>query len=80
MGLCQSILYEDEDDKILRLRHKAQQKELREFQKQLRKQKCQISELDLSGRPRQKEQPISEPKEPPTSEQIKIATDIVYDA
>ena len=57
MGGCKSIIqYEDEDDRILRLRHQTQQRELREFQKQLRKQQC-YSQMDLTGKPRSREIP-----------------------
>ena len=38
MGLCQSIIIEDEDDKIIRIRNEQQKKELYEFQQQLRKE------------------------------------------
>lgn len=50
MGNCRSItLYEDEDERIIRQRNKQQARELREFQRQLRMQKCH-SELDLNGK------------------------------
>lgn len=50
MGACQSIIrYEDDDDRIQRERRKQQARELREFQQQLRTQKCH-SELDIMGR------------------------------
>ena len=47
------VHYMDEDEKILRERHKQQARELREFQQQLRKQKC-FSEMDLTGKPKVK--------------------------
>ena len=53
MGTCISIIEEDDDDKRIRIRDKKKADELRHFQQQLRKQKCH-SELDLSGRPRNK--------------------------
>lgn len=52
MGGCQSIiLYEDDDERILRERNKQHAREMREFQRQLRLQKCH-SELDMTGRVR----------------------------
>ena len=55
MGGCQSILrYEDDDDRIIRAKNKQYANEVREFQQQLRRQKCH-SELDLSGRARTKQ-------------------------
>jgi hypothetical protein len=47
MGGC--ISYEDPDDKIIRQRNKQQAQELKEFQRQLRFQKC-YSGLDSNGR------------------------------
>lgn len=41
MGSCQSINIEDEDDKIIRIKNKQQQKELFEYQQQLRKENKQ---------------------------------------
>lgn len=74
MGLCQSLHYEDDDDKILHLRNKQMKKELQEFQRQLRFQKC-FSELDLSGKPKPRER-----KEPLEPAQTARAMSIVYDA
>jgi hypothetical protein len=71
MGLCQSLHYEDDDDKILHLRNKQMKKELQEFQRQLRQQRC-FSELDLLGKPKVK-------KELSKEQQAK-AMSIVYDA
>jgi hypothetical protein len=53
MGLCQSLHYDDDDDKVLHLRNKQMKKEMQEFQRQLRQQRC-FSELDLSGKPKVK--------------------------
>lgn len=50
MGGCQSIIrYEDDEDIKIRERNKQQARELQEFQRQLRLQKC-FSELDMNGR------------------------------
>lgn len=49
MGICQSLNYEDEDEKFMRLRNKQHAEELRRFQQQIRMQKC-FSELDMLGR------------------------------
>ena len=74
MGGCQSLYYEDEDDKRIRIQHKQHANELRHFQQQLRKQKYH-SELDIAtGKARIKIQV------PPTSEQIRVASNIIYDA
>jgi len=51
MGSCQSIIVDDEDRQIQKIREKQIKKEMFEFQKELRKQKC-FSELDLNGKPR----------------------------
>ena len=54
MGGCQSLIrYEDDDDRIVREKNKQHANELREFQQQLRRQKCH-SELDMSGKARVK--------------------------
>lgn len=70
MGNCKSIIYyqEDEDDK--RIREKSQQltRDLKEFQDQLRKQRGQYSELDLTG------------KAIVSREQMIKASNIIYDA
>lgn len=83
MGGCQSLYYEDEDDKIIRERHKQQKKELYEFQKQLRLQRC-FSEIDLKtgkGKSRKDKPDLPPPPIPiPTAEQVRIATNIIYDA
>lgn len=50
MGNCKSIIIEDEDEKERRKKHKQHAKELHEFAYQLRKQKCQFSELDINGK------------------------------
>lgn len=50
MGTCSSIIrYEDDEDIQIRKRNKQHARELQEFQKQLRLQKC-FSELDMNGR------------------------------
>lgn len=72
MGGCQSLY--DEDERIAMERRKIQAKELQEFQRQLRMQKC-FSELDINGKGISKKQKID-----PTPEQIRIASNIVYDA
>lgn len=77
MGLCQSLHYEDDDDKALHLRNKQMKRELQEFQRQLRFQKC-FSELDVTGKPKIK---IQIPKDPPLNpSQQARAMSIVYDA
>lgn len=60
-------VYEDDDDKILHLRNKQMKRELQEFQKQRRMQRC-FSELDMNGKPRI------------TPAQTAKAMSIVYDA
>lgn len=74
MGGCQSLY--DEDERIAMERRKIQAKELQEFQRQLRMQKC-FSELDINGKGISKKQ---KQKIEPTPEQIRIASNIVYDA
>lgn len=54
MGSCQSLYYEDEDDKIMRIKNKQYAREMKEFQRQMRQQRQVFSEMDLTGRPRQK--------------------------
>lgn len=81
MGGCQSIIrYEDDDDRLIRLRNQAYAREMREFQNQLRKQQC-FSEMDLMGRgiSKKNKKPIEVSKEI-TKEQMLRATNIVYDA
>lgn len=53
MGGCQSLYYEDEDEKTIRIRNTQHKREMEEFQRQLRLQKA-FSELDMFGRPRVK--------------------------
>lgn len=73
MGVCQSLYYEDEDERKSRVRNKQMQKEYEEFQKQLRKQRQIFSELDLkTGKGRTKKDP--------SPEEVRIATNIIYDA
>jgi len=71
MGQCTSVMMDDED-KILHLRNKQMKRELQEFQKQMRKQRA-FSELDLTGRPKIKKQPL-------TAEQAAAAMSVIYDA
>lgn len=54
MGSCQSLYYEDEDDKVIRIKNQQYAREMKEFQRQLRQQRQMFSELDLMGRPRVK--------------------------
>jgi len=49
MGSCQSFSSGDPDDQIIKLKNKQRAQELKEFQRQLRLQKCQ-SELDMNGK------------------------------
>jgi len=58
MGNCKSLHYEDDDDKVLHIRNKQYAKEMKEFHKQLRHQKC-FSELDVTGRPKMKKEQIT---------------------
>jgi hypothetical protein len=67
MGNCKSILEEDDDDRIIRIKNKQKARELKEFQSQLRKQKCH-SQLDMFGKPDLR------PRE------MRMAMDRVYDA
>ena len=71
-----SLYYEDEDDKQRRIRNKQQKKELEEFQRQIRLQKC-FSELDMFGRGKVKTEIVNPNLTP--SQQAK-AMSIVYDA
>lgn len=71
MGNCKSLHYEDDDDKVLHLRNKQMKKELQEFQRQIRFQKC-FSELDINGKGKVKNEL--------TKEQQAKAMSIVYDA
>lgn len=71
MGGCQSLHYEDDDERIMRIRSQQHAREMREFQNQLRRMQC-FSEMDLTGKPRKKKEP--------TKEQIIKATNIIYDA
>lgn len=62
MGLCQSLY--DEDEMRTKEMRKIQAKELQEFRKQLKNQRCQHSELDLQGRGKSRQQsqmPVSQP-------------------
>lgn len=68
MGNCKSLNYVDEDDRIIKEREKQRAREWKALQGQLKKQRGQYSELDLTGRPRM------------SKEQIRIATNIIYDA
>lgn len=79
MGNCKSLHYEDDDDRILHLRNKQMKKELQEFQKQLRLQKC-FSELDMSGRPKARKENTYQGNPNLTPEQTAKAMSIVYDA
>lgn len=95
MGGCQSLYYEDEDEQIKKQRQRQQAREFKEFAKQLRQQRY-YSELDLLGKgtsrqrkdQRKKEQNIKQKhkqreetnKKQATAEEIRFATDILYDA
>jgi hypothetical protein len=70
MGLCQSLY--DEDELRAKELNKQYAKELHHFQQQLRASKCH-SELDLNGKGKSR-------KDPPTAEQIQVASNILYDA
>ena len=74
MGGCQSLY--DEDELRAKELNKQYAKELQNFQQQLRASKCH-SELDLKGRGISRKD-----KEPPvlTAEQIRVASNIIYDA
>lgn len=72
MGTCQSLY--DEDELKRKQQQKQQAKELQYFQQQLRASRC-FSELDLNGKGITRKT-----KEEPTPEQIRVATNIIYDA
>lgn len=59
MGLCQSLQYEDEDEIKIRNMHKEHAKKLKKLQKELKKQRQQFSELDLTGKPKVKTPVVS---------------------
>lgn len=73
MGLCQSIYYEDEDDKARRLQSEQAKRDLKEFHRQLHLQKG-FSELDMSGKG------ITRKQKPLTPNQQAKAMSLVYDA
>lgn len=75
MGLCQSLY--DEDELQRREQQKQHAKELQHFQQQLRASRC-FSELDMSGKGTSRK--IKAKAEPPTPEQVRVATNIIYDA
>lgn len=76
MGLCQSIYYEDEDDKARRLQNEQAKRDLKEFHRQLHLQKG-FSELDVSGKGISRKH---KQKQEPTPEQVRVASNIIYDA
>jgi len=85
MGACKSLVREeDEDDKERRLAFEEHKKEMNDFRKQLKRQRAQFSELDLSGKAiKSKKNPLEQSPNPspdPTPEQIIKASNIIYDA
>ena len=95
MGNCASLYCEDEDDIARREREKQWKRDYEEYTKQLRKQKCH-SELDLSGKAtsrqlkderkreynlkQKRDQRDRTEKRQATAEEIRFATDVLYDA
>jgi hypothetical protein len=73
MGTCQSLY--DEDEIRRQEEKKRQARELQHFQQQLRASRC-FSELDINGRGITRKTKTIQP----TAEQVRVATNIIYDA